>query len=313
MPAASQPLLYRVVILRLRTTSLLHNPFHKFTVLIIQRYLLPPLAMSHHNYPNHGRPFSPSPTGGNSHGGSSYLRQDAIKPMTFLQKRRPPTRSLIPFRTSYITMRRRMFGSVFDIVTFYAGPHASMCIPLQVPPAPGHGEPEGHHEEIPPPAGGVAGPGRVQDPHRTDVAYQGILDFRPQPLVVSTFHLLLPSLLIINDIRAIEPCIYGCRTRPMYPGTSATQCFSGYRLCFLDTFSRYFATGESRAWPLWSCSPACGARPSSACLSSYVCSRYPYSQPTKTRGSPTTCQSLLVPPRCTGWHGQCGSGHHWPI
>ncbi|KAN0115594.1 hypothetical protein V8E52_006713 [Russula decolorans] len=145
MPAASQPLLYRVVILRLRTTSLLHNPFHKFTVLIIQRYLLPPLAMSHHNYPNHGRPFSPSPTGGNSHGEAP-----------------PPD----PFPHS---IPHQLYN------------HAPQNV--WVPPAPGHGEPEGHHEEIPPPAGGVAGPGRVQDPHRTDVAYQGILDFRPQPLV----------------------------------------------------------------------------------------------------------------------------------
>ena len=66
-----------------------------------------------------------------------------------------------------------------------------MCIPLQVPPAPGHGEPEGHREDIPLPVGGVAGPGRAQDPHRggMDMAYQGVVDFRPQLLAVSTFHL----------------------------------------------------------------------------------------------------------------------------
>jgi hypothetical protein len=115
----------------------------------------------------------------------------AIKSMTFLQRRRPPTRSLIPFRTNYITMRRRMLGSVFDIGTFYAGPHSSMCIPLQVAPAPGHGQPEGYREDIPPPlaVGGVAGPGRVYDPHRIDMAYQGIVDYHPRPLVVSIFHL----------------------------------------------------------------------------------------------------------------------------
>ena len=64
-----------------------------------------------------------------------------------------------------------------------------MCIPLQVPPAPGHGEPEGYHEDIPPPVGGVAGPGRVHDPHYINMAYQGIVDYRPQPVAVSIFHL----------------------------------------------------------------------------------------------------------------------------
>jgi hypothetical protein len=111
--------------------------------------------------------------------------------MTFLQRRRPPTRSLIPFRTNCtITTRRRMLGSVFDIGTFYfyAGPHLSisMCIHIQVPPAPGHGQPEGHREDTPPPVGGAAG---VQDPHHIDMAYQGIVDYRPQPLAVSIFHL----------------------------------------------------------------------------------------------------------------------------
>jgi len=99
-----------------------------------------------------------------------------------LQRRRTPTRSIIPFRTNYITMHCGMLGSVFDTGTFYAGPHSLMCIPLQVPPAPGHGQPEGHREDIPPPIGGVAGPGRVQDPHRIDMAYQGIVDYRPHPL-----------------------------------------------------------------------------------------------------------------------------------
>jgi hypothetical protein len=64
-----------------------------------------------------------------------------------------------------------------------------MCIPLQVPPAPGHGQPEGHRDDMPPPLGGVAGPGRVQDPHYIDMAHQGIVDYRPQPFAVSIFHL----------------------------------------------------------------------------------------------------------------------------
>jgi hypothetical protein len=29
----------------------------------------------------------------------------------------------------------------------------------------------------------------VEDPHRINMPYQGILDYRPQPLAVSTIHL----------------------------------------------------------------------------------------------------------------------------
>ena len=42
-----------------------------------------------------------------------------------------------------------------------------MCTPLQVPPTPDHG----------------------QDPRRNDVAYQGVVDYHPQPPAVSIFHL----------------------------------------------------------------------------------------------------------------------------
>ena len=52
--------------------------------------------------------------------------------------------------------------------------HSSICIPLQVPPAPANGQPEGHREDIPPLVRTVAGP---QDPHHFDVVYY------PQPLV----------------------------------------------------------------------------------------------------------------------------------
>jgi hypothetical protein len=57
-----------------------------------------------------------------------------------------------------------------------------MCIPFQAPPSPGH------RHEMPPPVGGVAGSGRVQDPYRIDMAHQGIVDYRPQSLAVSIFH-----------------------------------------------------------------------------------------------------------------------------
>lgn len=85
-------------------------------------------------------------------------------------------------------MRCRMPGSVFDIGSFYTGPHSSICIPPQAPPA-GHGQPEAHRNNIAPPLGSSIGPGRVEDPHRVDMAYQGIVDYRPQPLAVSIFHL----------------------------------------------------------------------------------------------------------------------------
>jgi hypothetical protein len=58
-----------------------------------------------------------------------------------------------------------------------------MYIPPQVPPA--NGQPEGHREDIPPPVREIA-----QGPHHFDVAYQGVVDYHPQPLVgVSNLHL----------------------------------------------------------------------------------------------------------------------------
>ena len=60
----------------------------------------------------------------------------------------------------------------------------------QVPPAPANGQPEGHREDIPPPVRHeVAWIGRVQDLH-FDVAYEGVVDYHPQPPVdVSNSHL----------------------------------------------------------------------------------------------------------------------------
>ena len=78
----------------------------------------------------------------------------------------------------------RMLGSVFSIV---ASCLTLMCIPPQVPPAAANNQPE----NIPPPDRGVAEPARMQDlrVHHIDVAYQGIVDYHPQPLAVSNFHL----------------------------------------------------------------------------------------------------------------------------
>jgi hypothetical protein len=64
-----------------------------------------------------------------------------------------------------------------------------MCIPPQVAPAPANdGQPEGHREDRV--EREVVGPGRVQDPHHFDVAFQGVVDYHPQPIVdVSNSHL----------------------------------------------------------------------------------------------------------------------------
>ena len=75
----------------------------------------------------------------------------------------------------------RMLGSVSDIRAFTIY-RCSFTSP-QILPAPAIGHPEGHREDIPPPVFGVAAPGRVQDPHYVDMAYQGVVDYHPQPLV----------------------------------------------------------------------------------------------------------------------------------
>ena len=82
-------------------------------------------------------------------------------------------------------MRRRMLGSVFGIGDFYADSHSLMCIPLQqVPPAPGHGQPEGHQGDIPLPVG----PGRAHDAPRIDMASLDTVGHRLQPFAVSNLH-----------------------------------------------------------------------------------------------------------------------------
>jgi hypothetical protein len=78
-----------------------------------------------------------------------------------------------------------------NIVYILLNAHLSMCIPLQVAPAPA-GPVNNQLENIPPPGRGVvAEPARMQDLHHFDVAYQGIVDYHPQPLAVSNcnFHL----------------------------------------------------------------------------------------------------------------------------
>jgi hypothetical protein len=79
-----------------------------------------------------------------------------------------------------------MLGSAFNIVNTLLNAlnaHLSTCI-LQVPPAPANNQ----REDIPRLDRGVAELGRIQDLHHIDVAYEGIVDYHPQPLAVSNFH-----------------------------------------------------------------------------------------------------------------------------
>jgi hypothetical protein len=78
-----------------------------------------------------------------------------------------------------------MLGSAFNVMYTLLNAHLSMCIPLQVPPAPVNNQ----REDIPPPNRGVAEHGRMQHLRHIDVDYQGIVDYHPQPLAVSNFRL----------------------------------------------------------------------------------------------------------------------------
>ena len=65
-----------------------------------------------------------------------------------------------------------------------------MSVSLQVLPAADNGQLEGYQDNIPPQIRGIAGLVGQQDPHHIDVAYHGVVDYHPQPLGVSDFHLL---------------------------------------------------------------------------------------------------------------------------
>lgn len=71
--------------------------------------------------------------------------------------------------------------------------------------------------------------------HHNDVAYQGIVAYRPQPVAVSDFYRSTIGPPLINDARAIGPRIYipGCRACPRYPRTRTTGRSSAYRSIFL--------------------------------------------------------------------------------
>jgi hypothetical protein len=103
-----------------------------------------------------------------------------IKPTAFLQ-----THFLDSFHANRLTLHWIVLGLAFNVVCTLLNAHLSMCIPLQVPPAPANNQ----REDIPPPDRGVAELGRIQDLHHIDMAYQGIIDYHPQPLAVSNFYL----------------------------------------------------------------------------------------------------------------------------
>jgi hypothetical protein len=127
-----------------------------------------------------------------------WTLQTPIGPPAFLQ-----THILHTFRANRLILHWRVLGSAFTIVYPLPNAHLSMCIPLQVPLAPANNQ----RVDIPPP-GRVAEPGRMQDLHHIDVAYQGIVNYHPQPLAVSYFYLSVDRPLLINDTRAIESCIH---------------------------------------------------------------------------------------------------------
>ena len=84
----------------------------------------------------------------------------------------------------------------------FAGAHLS-CFP-QTPSVPANGQAEGHREEMPPPIRGISGSSGAQYPHHVDVGYQGIVDFRPQPVAVSDFYRFTIGPPLINDSRGIR-------------------------------------------------------------------------------------------------------------
>jgi hypothetical protein len=159
--------------------------------------------------------------------------------MTFLQRRRPQgPRSVRAFHsspTSYpcaaelnarVSFRRREILRRFSSINVCPSLGATRSRPWPT-------SAEGHRNDIPLPVGGVAGRGssRVQDSHRIDMDYQGIIDYRPRLHGVSIFHLTATGSPYDQLRPAIEPRIYvpGCRTCARYPGTNTAECLSEYR------------------------------------------------------------------------------------
>ena len=62
-----------------------------------------------------------------------------------------------------------------------------MCFSFQILPAANIGQLEDHWQDIAQPVGGLAEPGRLQDPYHLNVAYRGMADYHPLMPGVSNF------------------------------------------------------------------------------------------------------------------------------
>jgi hypothetical protein len=80
-------------------------------------------------------------------------------------------------RINPITIQCRMFGTLG-----HSAFHKCSFVNVYPSSGPANGQHEGHPEDIRPSVSGVARPGRVQDPHHFDMAYQGIVDYHSRPL-----------------------------------------------------------------------------------------------------------------------------------
>jgi len=77
-----------------------------------------------------------------------------------------------------------------------------MCIPLQNPPAATNGQLEGHMEYMAhgEPVGGVTGPGRPHNHDPANVAYHGMIDYRPLPIRVSNAYISTPGYVVTDNL-----------------------------------------------------------------------------------------------------------------
>jgi len=136
-------------------------------------------------------------------------------------------------RTKRLIMDSKMLGSVLNIGTFSLPRYPGLSINVflsQALPAPGDGQLEGHWDNVPQPAGGVAEQGipqasRLNSPHHVMEGYQ--------PLMLGVSNLSLPCIRpsLTNDTRSTGPChcsspvhIPQCRIYPRHPSTRTSQC-----------------------------------------------------------------------------------------
>ncbi|KAI0270065.1 hypothetical protein BGY98DRAFT_279172 [Russula aff. rugulosa BPL654] len=100
----------------------------------------------------------------------------------------------------------------------------------------------------------------MQGLHHNDVAYQGFIDYHPQPLASPAY---------------VFPDVGNAQDVPVQIQPNAPVGF------FLDTCSRSFTVGESRTQPLWLCSSARCTRPFSGRLPRLFAHRVPTPDPTR--------------------------------